>query len=161
VYLEEIGLPKTVGDTMASTLFVASIVGAIGLPALADRVGKARAVMIASCVITSAAIVLLSVAGPSAFWFLIPMAGCLTQGIGTLVIAHTVQIRAVGIAYAGTALGLIGGFANLGGFVMPLAGGKLAEIDPTWPFIMWALTCLAATVCFLMLRDLKKAPSQD
>jgi nitrate/nitrite transporter NarK len=156
MYLEKIGLAKSVGDTMSSTLFVASIVGAIAIPALADRMGGAKAVMIASAVLTSAAIMLLSVADSTLFWVLIPLAGCLTQGIGALVIAHAVQLKEIGYAYAGTALGLIGGLSNFGGFVMPAIGGRLAETNGTWPFILWALTCLSGTVCFIFLKEQRR-----
>jgi nitrate/nitrite transporter NarK len=156
VYLEKIGLARSVGDTMASTLFVASIAGAIAIPALADRIGAARAVMIASAVATSATILLFAVAGPTLFWTLIPLAGLLTQGIGALVIAHAVQIKEIGYAYAGTALGLIGGLSNFGGFVMPAIGGRLAEVDRTWPFVLWGLAALSGTACFIFVREHKK-----
>jgi MFS transporter, CP family, cyanate transporter len=159
VYLEKIGLSKSMGDTMSSTLFVASIVGAIGIPALADRVGGPKAVMIASAILTAASIILLSVAPPTFFWVLIPLAGCVTQGVGTLVITHAMQIKQLGSAYVGTALGLIGACANLGGFVMPLLGGRLAETNHTWPFFLWSLISLSGTVCFLMLSRTGRGPA--
>ncbi len=159
VYLEKIGLDKGVGDTMASTLFVASIAGAIVIPALADRIGAGKAVMIASAVTTSATILLLAVADPALFWVLIPLAGCLTQGIGALVISHAVQIKEIGYAYAGTALGLIGGLANFGGFVLPAVGGRLAETNQTWPFILWALAALSGTACFIFIKEHKRPQS--
>jgi nitrate/nitrite transporter NarK len=157
VYLEKLGIARNVGDTMSSTLFVASIAGAIGIPALADRLGAAKAVMIASAVTTSATVLLFAVAGPAMFWVLIPLAGCMTQGVGALVIAHAVQIKEIGYAYAGTALGLIGGFSNFGGFVMPAIGGRLAEADRTWPFILWGLAALAGTVCFVFIVEHKQS----
>ncbi len=153
VYLEKIGLDKSVGDTMSSTLFVASVVGNIAIPALADRIGAMKAVMIASAVVTAASILLLSLANTALFWVLIPLAGCLAQGVGTLVVASAVQLKSIGSAYAGTALGLIGGLANFGGFLMPLAGGRLAESNQTWPFILWAAAALAGTVCLVVLRE--------
>jgi nitrate/nitrite transporter NarK len=107
-------------------------------------------------VLTSAAIMLLSVADSTLFWVLIPLAGCLTQGIGALVIAHAVQLKEIGYAYAGTALGLIGGLSNFGGFVMPAIGGKLAETNGTWPFILWALASLSGTVCFAFLKEQRR-----
>ncbi|OGO36729.1 MAG: hypothetical protein A2147_01180 [Chloroflexi bacterium RBG_16_57_8] len=153
VYLESTGLAKSVGDAMTSTLFLASIAGAIGIPAMADRIGAARAVMIASAIVTSATIALFAAARPALYWVLIPLAGGMTQGIGTLVIAHAVQMKGIGLVYAGTALGLIGGFANLGGFVMPAIGGKLAEVNQTWPFFLWALLSLSGAACFALLKD--------
>jgi nitrate/nitrite transporter NarK len=79
----------------------------------------------------------------------------LTQGIGTLIIASAVQLKGIGSVYAGTALGLVGGMANLGGFVMPIIGGKMAEVNPTWPFLLWALLSLLGTGCFVLLKDLR------
>lgn len=154
-YLETTGLPKNVGDTMSSTLFVASIAGAIGVPALAEKIGGIKAVIIVSSVVTAVVIALFAVANQALFWVLIPLAGCLTQGIGTLVVARAVQIKEIGAASAGTALGLIGGMANIGGFLMPLAGGKLAEIDAVWPFILWSLAALSGTICFIFLKPVK------
>ena len=160
VYLEKIGLSKNLGDTMSSTLFVASIVGAIGIPALADRIGAMKAVIIASAVITAASILLLSLANEALFWLLIPMAGCLSQGVGTLVVAYAVQLKQIGSAYAGTALGLIGGMANFGGFLMPLAGGRLAESNEKSPFVLWAFAALAGTACFLFLKEKSRRSEQ-
>ena len=157
VYLEHIGLSKTVGDTMSSTLFVASIAGAIGIPALADRLGAMKAVMIACAMATSAAVVLIAFAGPALLWVLIPLAGGLTQGVGTLVVTFAVQLKQIGSAYAGTALGLIGGLANFGGFVMPALGGRLAETNQTWPFIFWALAALSGVFCFFALKELRRS----
>lgn len=155
VYLEESGLSKSVGDTMSSMLFAASIVGAIGIPALADRLNASKMVMILSGVFTAVAILLMTASVNALFWVLIPLVGCVTQGVGSLVISHAVRNEEVGAASAGTALGLIGGFANLGGFVLPLAGGRLADLNETWPFILWAATSALGTTCFLLLR---KAP---
>lgn len=156
VYLENIGIAKSVGDTMTSTLFVASIVGAIGIPALADRLGLSKAMLIVSSVVSAVVIFLLAFSNQSLFWVFIPLVGCLTQGIGTLVISRAVQIKAIGAAFTGTALGLIGGMANVGGFIMPLIGGKLAEVNQTWPFMLWAIIALAGTICFVMLKAAKR-----
>ncbi len=152
-YLERTGLTKNIGDTMTSTLFLASIIGAIVIPTLADRLGARKMVLIVSAIITFVGIILLSVASPALFWVLIPLIGCTTQGIGTLVIMQTIQTKEIGLVYAGTALGLIGCFANVGGFIMPIIGGKLAESNQTWPFILWALFSLSAAGCFALLKD--------
>ncbi len=156
VYLEKIGIAKNVGDTMTSTLFVASIVGAIGIPTLADRFGVSKSIMIVSSVVASAVIILFTISNQAMFWVLIPLVGCLTQGIGTLVVARAVQIKEIGAASAGTTLGLIGGMANVGGFILPFIGGKLADTNHTWPFILWSAVALAGTVCFLMLQTGRK-----
>jgi len=84
---------------------------------------------------------------------LIPLAGAITQGVGTLTISRAVQIKKIGLGSAGTVLGLIGGMSNFGGFVMPLIGGRLADINQAWPFLLWAAASLAAALCFASLRS--------
>jgi nitrate/nitrite transporter NarK len=155
-FLEKIGLSKSVGDTMTSTLFLASIVGAIGIPALADRLGGTKAVLVVSSVVTTVVVALLAVANQSLFWVLVPLVGCVTQGVGSLTIAHAVQIKEIGGASTGTVLGLIGGMANLGGFILPLAGGRLAEINELWPFLLWSVAALSGAVCFGLLKSVKR-----
>ena len=151
VYLEKIGLGKSLGDTMSSTLFVASIFGAIAVPAIAARIGGLKTVMVVCAVASSISVFLMSIPNSAIFWVLIPMAGALTQGVGTLVITHAIQIKKIGTEYAGTAVGLIGGLSNFGGFIMPAIGGKLADVNRTWPFFLWAIISLAGSACFLAL----------
>ena len=156
VYLEKIGLGKSLGDTMSSTLFVASIVGAIAVPAVASRAGGLKPVMIVCAVATSVVILFLTMANEALFWVLIPAAGALTQGVGTLVITHAIQIKKIGPEYAGTAVGLIGSLSNIGGFILPILGGKLADVNQTWPFFFWALITLLSTVCFMFIGSIKQ-----
>lgn len=157
VYLEKIGLDKSLGDTMSSTLFIASIVGAIAVPAIAGKIGGLKVIMIICATATSIAILLLSVANNALFWVLIPMAGALTQGVGTLVITHAIQIKRIGSEYAGTAVGLIGSLANMGGFILPMIGGKLADVNQTWPFFLWAFMSLSSTACFVFLGKTRQS----
>jgi nitrate/nitrite transporter NarK len=157
VYLEKIGLDKSLGDTMSSTLFIASIVGAIAVPAIAGKIGGLKVIMIICATATSIAILLLSVANNALFWVLIPMAGALTQGVGTLVITHAIQIKRIGSEYAGTAVGLIGSLANMGGFILPMIGGKLADVNQTWPFFLWAFMSLSSTTCFVFLGKTRQS----
>jgi nitrate/nitrite transporter NarK len=156
VYLEKIGLGKSLGDTMSSTLFVASIVGAIAVPAVASRAGGLKPVMIVCAVATSVVILFLTITNEALFWVLIPAAGALTQGVGTLVITHAIQIKKIGPEYAGTAVGLIGSLSNIGGFILPIFGGKLADVNQTWPFFFWALITLLSTVCFMFIGSIKQ-----
>jgi nitrate/nitrite transporter NarK len=155
-YLENSGLTKSVGDTMTSMLFLASIVGAIGIPALADRIGGTKAVLVISSFVTTVIVALLAVSNQSLFWVLIPLVGCVTQGVGALTISRAVQIKEIGPAFTGTALGLIGGMANVGGFILPLAGGRLAEVNVLWPFLLWSLAAFFGAVCFIMVKTPKR-----
>jgi hypothetical protein len=101
-------------------------------------------------------VALFAVPESTLYWLLIPLAGAMTQGIGTLIIAYAVQLKGIGNVYAGTTLGLVGGMANLGGFVMPIVGGRLAEISQTWPFFLWAALSLSGAACFVFLKGMRE-----
>lgn len=150
-YLEKAGLPKSLGDTMVSMLFVASIFGAILIPALADRLGARKMVLVIAAIITFVSTLSLAVSGAALFWLLIPLIGAATQGVGTLIFVQAVQTKGIGLLYAGTAIGLVGCFANLGGFILPIVGGRLAEHNQSLPFVFWSVMVLLAAGCFALL----------
>ncbi len=154
-YLEKAGLPKSLGDTMVSTLFVASIFGAILIPALADRLGRRKLVLVIVAIITFVSTLSLAVSNAALFWLLIPIIGAGTQGVGTLIFVQAVQTKGIGMQYAGTTLGLVGSFANLGGFILPFFGGKLAERSQSLPFVFWSVMVLFAAGCFALLGRAK------
>jgi len=157
-YLEQATRSKTMGDTISATLFGASIIGAILVPTLADRLRAPKTVLLTVTAIAFGAIAFMPFAAAEFFWVLVPVAGASTQGVGTLSVTRVVQTKEVGFAYAGTALGLVGGMTNFGGFVMPAIGGPLAEVNVTWPFVLWAAFVLLGAGCFAFLRS-DRAPA--
>jgi MFS family permease len=156
-FLQALGLPQSMGDTMSSTLFFASIIGALAIPILADKLHAGKTFLVACAVITAAVVAVCAIAPSWAFWILIPLAGIVTQGLGTVVLNETMAIKQIGTAYGGTALGFMGSMGNLGGFVMPLIGGTMAESNKVFPFYLWAAICIVGVMCFaVLLRPARK-----
>jgi hypothetical protein len=50
----------------------------------------------------------------------------------------------VGVAYAGTATGLVMVFSGIGSLLAPPLGNSLADLTPGLPFILWASMTLLA-----------------
>jgi MFS family permease len=159
-FIQKLGVSQSMGDTMSSTLFVASIVGAIVLPTLASKFHAGKAVIIICSIITCADIALCAVLPAAAFWVLIPIAGIVTQAVGTTVLNETVALKGIGTLYGGTALGFLGTTGNIGGFLMPLAGGALAETNIIMPFWLWAAICFCAVICFVILTKVSRKTSE-
>jgi len=42
---------------------------------------------------------------------------------------------------------------NVGGFLFPIIGGNLAEINQVWPFIFWAIIIFAAVIGLFLMRE--------
>ena len=153
VYLENIGVPKGTGDTIASTIFVAGILGAIILPALSDRIGARKIILIVCAAVAGISIYLLSISDTMFFWLLMPLIGAFIMGAITLSLAIPLEIKEVGHIYGASAVGLIVASQNLGGFLLPIIGGNLAEINQSLPFVFWAIVIFVAIICLFFIRE--------
>ena len=160
IFLENSGVPKSTGDAISSTIFVAGIFGGIFIPALSDRIGKRKVVLAGCTAISGLAIFLLSISGAAFFWLLIPLIGAVSMGAATLCLTIPLEIREIGHVYGASAMGLIIASHNLGGFLLPIAGGYLAEINQTLPFVFWAILVLAVIVCIFPIRETGSKPGR-
>jgi len=153
VYLENAGVLKSTGDTMASTIFFAGIIGTIALPALSDRIGARKIVLIICAAVTAISIYLLSISGTLFFWLLIPLIGVAAMGFITLSLAIPLEMKGIGPIYGASAVGFVVAGQNIGGFLFPIIGGNLAEINQLWPFIFWATIIFAAAISLFLMRE--------
>ncbi len=154
VYIESIGIAKNIGDTMVSTLYAGSILGAILIPAISDRIGLRKIVLLIGAGIMCICTYLFSIlSNETALWLLIPLTGFIGQGIFALYLTVALEIRGVGIIYGGAAAGIVVTGADAGGVISPLIGGILAEIDQSWPFIFWAGMALLSLVGIFLIRE--------
>jgi len=153
VYLENAGVLKSTGDTIASTIFVAGIIGSIVLPALSDRIGTRKIVLIVCAAITGISTYLLSISDTIFFWLLIPIIGVAIMGAIALSLTIPLEMSGIGSIYGASAVGFVITSQNFGGFLFPIIGGNLAEINQSWPFVFWAIIFLAATICLFFVGE--------
>ena len=153
VYLENAGVSKSTGDTMASTIFFAGIIGTIILPALSDRIGARKIVLITCAAVMGISTYLLSISGTLFFWLLIPLIGIAAMGFITLSLTIPLEMRGIGPIYGASAVGLVVASQNIGGFLFPIIGGNLAEINQLWPFVFWATMIFAAAIGLFLMRE--------
>jgi MFS family permease len=153
VYLENTGVLKSTGDTIASTIFIAGIFGTILLPALSDRIGTRKIILIICAAVMGISTYLLSISGALFFWILIPLIGITAMGFITLSLAIPLEMKGIGPVYGATAVGLVVAGQNMGGFLFPIVGGNLAEINLIWPFIFWAMVIIAAAIGLFFMRE--------
>lgn len=153
VYLESAGVLKITGDTISSTIFMAGIIGAITLPALSDRTGARKMILIICAAVMGMSTYLLSISGTMLFWLLIPLIGIAAMGFITLSLTMPLEMRGVGPLYGASAVGLVVAGQNVGGFLFPIIGGNLAEINQVWPFIFWAIIIFAAAIGLFLMRE--------
>ena len=64
-----------------------------------------------------------------------------------------IEIKEVGITYAGTAVGLIVSISQIGSVLSPPAGNSLSVYGPGVPYLFWAGLALLGFVAFATIRD--------
>ncbi|MBI4296362.1 MAG: MFS transporter [Chloroflexi bacterium] len=155
LYLEETGIGKVTADTMVSTIFLFSIFGALIIPFVADRFGKRKLFMMSSSIVFAACAYLVSRLTGDILWWLFPLYGMVANGTYVLLLTMGVDTKGLGAVYAGTAAGLIVTVGNVGGFLGPVIGGRLAEINLLWPFILWASLVAFSVICIYLVDETK------
>jgi len=155
-YLENTGIPKSTGDTLASTVFITGIIGTVLVPTLSDRIGSRKMVLILCSIVTTVGLYLISISTVTLLWLVIPLIGFAVLGIPSLTFALAIEMKEIGATYGGTATGVLVASMNIGGFVLPIIGGNLAETNPTWPFVFWAILCLLSVICLLWVKKTPK-----
>ncbi len=153
VYLENIGIPKSTGDTMTSTLWVAGIFGSTILPIISDKIGARKKILIICAGILTLCMYLISISSQAFLWLIIPLIGIVSQTVIALSLALPIEMEKIGPIYGATGIGLLVIGQQLGGFLMPILGGNLAEINQSWPFIFWAIVSLMALLCVFWVKE--------
>lgn len=131
--LESRGVATTVAGA-ATTLFVgAQVVGALGIPALADRF-DARRGAVAVCgglaAVGTAALAAVSGVGPAVG--AAAVAGVGIGGLSPLVRALPVELEGIGAARTGAAVGLVFAVGEIGGFAGPFLVGTLYDVTESF-----------------------------
>lgn len=146
LYLRGIGWTAASADGALAASNSASMMVAIPMVLLSDKLGSRKTILLAAMLITASGVGLLSVVGGAMVWVSVIIASIARDGFMAVNITMITETEGVGAAYAGTALGLAMTLSRVGGIISPPVGNSLADINPGLPFIFWA--ALAATALF-------------
>jgi MFS family permease len=75
------------------------------------------------------------------------------MGFITLSLTIPLEMKGIGPIYGASAVGLVVAGQNIGGFLFPIIGGNLAEINQLWPFVFWATMIFAAAIGLFLMRE--------
>jgi nitrate/nitrite transporter NarK len=146
------GLEPARAGAMLTVVLAAYVVGSLTLPAFSDRIGLRRWVYIPGVLVAG-----LMIFGSAVFVGAPLIAVLIVWGLSAggiaLVFAVPLELRSVGPALAGAAVGatLMAGF--LGGFFSPMIGLALAERNPLYGFAFWAGCYVFSALCFWLLPE--------
>ena len=153
LFLRGSGWTPVSADGALSLLSAMSLVGAIPLALLSDRIGSRKAIILAGQILTLVGIGLLAVANVHMVWIIMIVIGIFREALPAVMITLTMELKGVGGKYAGTALGMRASVGQIGGLFAPPLGNSLASIHPGLPFIFWASLVVVSVVLISNLKE--------
>ncbi len=138
LYLREVGWSAAGADGALAALHGCSMIGAIPVALLSDRLGRRKPVLVVATIMAAIGVCLLAVADGALIWVAVLIAGIVRDGYVGVFTSMIIETEEVGAMYTGTAIGLIFTISRAGGVLAPTAGNSLASIGLNVPFIFWA-----------------------
>ncbi len=151
LYLRNVGWQPEQADLALSTFFIVSLLGAIPIPMLSDRLGIRRPFLILTAFTMGGGVLLLGFTTTGLVFFGIMLAGVLFDAFMGLSITIVSEIKELGGALVGTAIGAIFFLADIGGTIAPPLGNALAEISAELPFFLWGGMALLGSIAFYLI----------
>jgi MFS family permease len=133
----------------------AGTIGVIPLTILSDRIGSRKIPLLATFLSAIVGVGLLSVIHNGILWVLVILAGTFSSMSSALFTTLCIETKGVGIAYSGTAVGLMLAIAFVGKSFAPPLGNSLANISSTiaWPFIFWAALAAVGVIILGFVKE--------
>jgi cyanate permease len=153
LYLRSVGWTENAADGAFATFHGVSMICTIPFAFWSDRLGSRRRVLLMATIMIMAGGTLLAVFGGPLVWVAVSLTGSVFGGFMAVLITMIIEIRGIGAAYAGTAVGLVLSFSGLGSLLAPPLGNSLAGIAPGLPFLCWTVL---AIIGFLSLYCIKE-----
>jgi MFS family permease len=157
LYLRDVGWSAASADGAVAAFNGISMVAAIPLALLSDRLGARKPVIAVAMVLMAVGAGLLSVADGAMIWGAVILSGIARDGLMAVMTTMIIEIRGVGGVYAGTAIGLVWIFYRLGGFFSPPLGNSLADINSGVPFAFWAALVVVALGGLYFVRERERS----
>ena len=153
LYLRESGWTAVSADGTLAIFTGVSTLGAIPLALLANRLGLRKVIIFPVLLITIVGIALLPLVNNVTVWVIMIMVGFARDGFFAICLTMSTETEGIGVAYAGTAIGLTQTILNVGSFISPPLGNSLADISSSFPFFFWAALGFVALVAFYFVKE--------
>ena len=153
LYLREIGWDPNRADQALGAFFVVSLIGAIPIPMLSDRLGVRRPFLITAALCVGLGTIMTGFVSGGLIFLAAMLAGLMFDAFMGISITAVSEIKELGGALIGTAVGAVFFLSDLGGTIAPPLGNALAEISLELPFYLWGGMALLGIVAFYSVTE--------
>ncbi len=138
--------------TLAS-FHAASMLFAIPIALLSDRIGSRRGVLIMAMLLIGSGTGLLGIAGGGLISLAVLLAGITRDGFMATSMTAIIETEGVGRRFAGSAAGLAMSAMGVSNVLAPPIGNWLAQFGAGLPFLFWAALVFSGILVYLFLRQ--------
>jgi MFS family permease len=153
LYLREIGWSAVSADGALTVFTLMTIIGAIPLTLLSDKLGRRKAVLFPAILIAIICSVLLPIVSGVFLWGVFVMLGVFHQVYIALTNTMVLEIEEIGVDHAGMALGLALTLQRIGAFIAPPIGNSLAAINLGMPFAFWSILFVFGALILIFVKE--------
>ena len=155
LYLRGVGWTVATADGTLAAFTGFSMLGAIPLVLLSDRLGVRKGILMPIFIITFVGVALLPLVSSALVWVVVIVVGFCRDGFMAISLTMNMEAKGIGAAYAGTATGLAHSLLNAGAFISPPLGNSLANFNAGFPFFVWAAFAFfgLAICCFVRAKE--------
>ncbi|MEM8863041.1 MAG: MFS transporter [Chloroflexota bacterium] len=153
LYLRGEGWDPAQADSAVSLFFLCSLIFVMPVSILSDRIGLRRPILLAVSLFVGIGIMATGVSG--GFWILIfvGLTGFSFDAFMGLAVAATTEVKGVGQALAGTAVGFVFMTQEVGGMLAPIIGNSLEQFGANAPFFFWGGLGFAGLIFFWFFQE--------
>jgi predicted MFS family arabinose efflux permease len=161
LYLRGIGWSPAGADGALAALNGAGMIGAIPASIVSARLGLRKGYIMWVFIVTLISLALLPMFHGFVIWPLAILVGVMRDGYFAVLMTMVIESQKIGPAYAGTAMGIIFSFGNLGSFISAPMGNWLAVIRSDFAFFFWAALILISLVIFSVVGEKREAEDSN
>ena len=153
LYLRDLGWAPAMADSTLASFHAASLVCAIPIALLSDRVGSRRGVLMAAALLIGTGTGLIGFA--SGIWVSVAVliAGITRDGFMAITMTAVIEEKGIGARFAGSAIGLNISLMGIANVFAPPAGNWLAQFDSGLPFLFWASFVFLGSTAYFFMRQ--------
>ncbi len=152
LYLRDLGWEPTIADSTLASFHAMSMLFAIPIALLSDRLGSRRGVLTTAALLIGIGTGLLGFTSGVLISAAVLMAGISRDGFMAITMTAIIEEKGIGARFAGSATGLTMSVMGLAGVFAPPAGNWLVNFGSGLPFLFWASFVFLGLVGYLFLR---------
>ena len=163
LYLRDRGWEPAVADSTLASFHAASMLFAIPIAMLSDRIGNRRGVLLTAMLMIGIGTGLLGIAGGGLIFLAVLLAGVTRDGFMATSMTAIIEVKGIGPRFAGSAAGLAMSAMGVSNVLSPPIGNWLAKFDVGLPFLFWASLVFIGIMAQLILphRDRQESISAN